>query len=1060
MKKNNLKILKTLLVLNPDSKLTIRFLLVTFFVLFSFLLTMAQGKITVTGKVVSSGNAEPISGASISEEGTKTTVVSNQKGEFTISVTKATAVLVISYVTHTTKRLPLTNTFKDLVISLDPQQISLEDVVVIGYGKTTKEGVVAAVTKTGFKELERAGGVTSLGAAMTGNLPGLITAQGSGTPGEEDPRFIIRGVSSLNGSDPLVLIDGVERSIANIDIASVESITVLKDASATAVFGSRGANGVILVTTKRGKAGKAAIRATVNTIMKSPSKLPVKLNSYDAFRFRNDIIEYELATAPEAWADYMPYAIMDKYRNSLNQAEAERYPNVDWIDALFKTHTWSQNANLNIQGGTRFVKYFSSVDFAHEGDIFKTYENNRGYDAGFGFNRINFRSNLDFQLTGSTIFKVNLAGTYGQRKSPWAGVNESSTWNSAYFASPAAFLPVYSDGSWGYYAPNASTYTNSAMALSRSGIQYRTNARIATDFILEQNLDMLINGLKFNGNISFDNTFIEVERGLNDADDVQRKWINPLTGEVQYRFANDNSTNFDFQSFDKWAATGGRIPTSGSDAPYRRIFYSLQLNYAKRIDKHHFTLMGLMNRNQTATGSELPRYREDWVFRTSYAYNNKYTIEYNGAYNGSEQFSSDKRFAFFSSGGLNWIVSKEKFMKNIRFLDLLKFRTSIGKTGDDNVGGRWLYLTDWQRGGNAVMGVLNEGAENSPYTWFRETRVGNPNVQWEEALKYNVGVDFEIFEGLISGKADMFWDHRTNILLQGGARAVPIYFGAAAPAVNQGEVKNKGFEIELHARKSLSPGMRVWADFIVTHAKNKVIEADDPALRPAYQKTAGYEVGTWRGKVSNGYYSTWDALYGSTMHNANDGAKLPGSVYIVDYNGDGVIDDNDNAPWGYGDWPLNSYNANLGLEWKDLSVFVQFYAVNNVNRDVAFNSLNNKNLTVYDEGTFWSPANQDPTQPLPRWSTVPASYFRGNFNRYDASYLRLKNAEIAYTFRNSKWSFVRRARFDNIRLYLNGNNLFTWTKMPDDREQNIGGASYQGAYPTMKRFNLGFNLFF
>jgi len=1041
---------------NPLLKISTQIVITLLLVVMGGSYAIAQNKITVTGKIQASGNNEPVSGASINEEGTQTIVVSNAKGEFSIAVSKANATLIVSHVTHATKKVSLTDTFKDLVITLDGNQTSLDDVVVIGYGKTTKEGNVAAVSQTGFKELERAGGVTSLGAAMTGNLPGLITAQGSGTPGEEDPRFIIRGVSSLNGSDPLVLVDGVERTIANLDIASVETVTVLKDASATAVFGSRGANGVILVTTKRGRAGKAAIRATLNTIMKVPSKLPQKMDSYDAFRIRNDVIEYELATAPEAWADYMPYAIMQKYRNPLNLEEAERYPNVDWVDALFKKHTWSSNANLNIQGGTRFVKYFSSVDFAHEGDIFKIYENNRGYTPGYGFNRINFRTNLDFQLTGTTVFKVNLAGTYGQRKSPWAGVNESSTWSAAYFASPAAFLPVYSDGSWGYYAPNEATYMNSAMALARSGIQYNTNARVATDFTLEQNLDMLIKGLKFNGTISFDNTFSEGGRGLNDADDVQRKWINPLTGMVQYRFANDNSTNFDFQSFDKWAATGG-----GTGGAYRRIFYNLQLNYAKRINKHNIALTGLMNRNQTATGSEIPSYREDWVFRTVYGFDNKYTVEYNGAYNGSERFAADKRFAFFSSGGLNWIISKEKFMENIQFIDLFKFRTSIGKTGADNVGGgRWAYLTEWQRGGNSVMGVINDNAEASPYAWFRETRVGNPNVQWEEALKYNVGVDFELFKGLISGKADLFWDHRTNILLQGGARAIPSYFGTAAPVVNQGEVKNKGYELELHIRKSLNPNLRVYSDFIITHAKNKVIEADDPLLRPSYQKTAGYEVGTWRGKVSNGYYSTWDALYGSTMHNTNDNAKLPGNVYIVDYNGDGVIDDFDNAPWGYSDWPLNSYNANFGLEWKDLSLFVQFYGVNNVNRDVAFNSLNNKNLTVYDEGTFWSPGNQSPTQPLPRWSTVPAGYFRGNFNRYDASYVRLKNAEIAYTFRNSHWSFVRKAKLDNVRLYLNGNNLITWTKMPDDREQNIGGASYQGAYPTMRRFNLGFNLFF
>ncbi|MGC4232835.1 MAG: SusC/RagA family TonB-linked outer membrane protein [Niabella sp.] len=1051
MKKNNSDWFKTIVVLN-FSNVPRRFI-VTACILFLSLFIQAQTPATVTGRVVNEKD-EPVVGASINQDGTNIYTTSGENGAFKIDVKDVKASLVVSSVGFVTKSVSLADGWVNITIKLAQNTQSMEDVVVIGYGKQKREGMVAAVSQTTVKELERTGGVTSLGAAMTGNLPGLITAQGSGTPGEEDPRFIIRGVSSLNGSDPLILVDGVERTIANLDISSVETVTVLKDASATAVFGSRGANGVILVTTKRGRTGKAAIRGTINTIMKRPSKLPGKLDAYDAFRIRNEVIEYELGTAPEAWADIMPEAIMLKYRNPASLEDAERYPNVDWIDALFKDHTWSQNASLNIQGGTRFVKYFSSADFAHEGDIFKTYDNRRGYTPGFGFNRINVRSNLDFQLTSSTVFKVNLAGTYGVRKSPWAGVNETSVWSAAYFASPAVFLPVYSDGSWGYYAPNEATYMNSAMALSRSGIQYNTNARIATDFTLEQNLDMLIKGLKFNGTLSFDNTFSEGGRGLQDADDVQRKWINPLTGAVQYRFANDNSTNFDFQSFDKWAATGG-----GTGGAYRRIFYSLQLNYAKQIKDHNFTLMGLMNRNQYATGSEIPHYREDWVFRTTYNYRNKYAVEYNGAYNGSEQFAPDKRFAFFSSGGLNWIISKEKFLENVKFLDVLKIRTSLGKTGNDNVG-RFLYITEWSRGGNAVMGTVNETAENSTYTWYRETRVGNPNVQWEEALKYNVGLDFELLKGFITGKFDFFWDHRTNILLQGGARAVPSYFGASAPVVNQGEVKNKGYELELHVRKNLNRHVRVWSDLIMTHAKNRVIEADDPALRPAYQKQAGYEVGTWRGKVSNGYYSTWDALYGSTVHNTNDNAKLPGNLYIVDYNGDGIIDDNDNAPWGYGDWPLNSYNANFGVDFKDLTLFVQFYAVNNVNRDVAFNSLNNKNLTVYDDGNFWSPTNQDPTQPMPRWATVPVGYYKGNFNRYDASYLRLKNAEIAYTFRNNKWGFVRKARLDNIRLYLNGNNLITWTKMPDDREQNIGGASYQGAYPTMKRFNLGANITF
>ncbi|MCF3107712.1 SusC/RagA family TonB-linked outer membrane protein [Niabella sp. CC-SYL272] len=1034
-----------------------RLLLLLCFGVFHILPGFAQTPVIVTGKVIGDQN-EPVGGASINEENTRNTVVTSANGRFRIVVSGNAAHLVISAVSHITKTIAVADSARDLLIQLSINQQSMEDVVVIGYGRQKREGMVAAISQTGARELERTGGVTSLGAALTGNLPGLITAQGSGTPGEEDPRFIIRGVSSLNGSDPLILVDGVERTISNLDISSVESVTVLKDASATAVFGSRGANGVILVTTKRGKVGKADIRATVNTIMKRPSRLPAKLDAYDAFRVRNAVIEYELPRAPEAWADIMPGAIMDKYRNPANAAEAERYPNVDWIGALFKDHTWSQNANLNIQGGTRFVKYFSSADYTREGDIFKVYENRRGYTPGFGFNRINVRSNLDFQITNSTVFKVNLAGTYGVRKSPYAGTDQPSVWSAAYFASPAAFLPVYSDGAWGYYAPNEATYQNSAMLLSKSGIQYLTTARITTDFTLEQNLDMLVKGLKFNGTLSFDNSFVERNRGLNDADDMQRKWINPLTGITEYRFANDNSTNFDFQSFDKWAASGGTV-----DGAYRRVFYSLQLNYTRQIARaHQITLMGLMNRNQYSTGSEIPHYREDWVFRTTYGFRNKYTVEYNGAYNGSEQFAPDKRFAFFSSGGLGWIVTKERFLKNLKFLDLLKLRASYGTTGNDNIGNsRFLYLTEWSRGGNAIMGINQEGAESSTYTWYRETRVGNPNVQWEEATKYNIGVDLELLKGFITGKFDLFWDHRTNILLQGGARAVPSYFGAlnGAPPVNLGEVKNKGYELELHIRKNLAPNLRAWSDLIMTHAQNKVIEADDPALRPAYQNQAGYEVGTWRGKVSNGYYNTWDALYGSALYNANDNYKLPGNLYLVDYNGDGIIDDNDNIPWGYGDWPLNSYNVNFGIDWKGLSLFIQFYAVNDVNRDVAFNSLNNKNLTVYDNGSYWSPSNQDPTQPMPRWSTTPAGYYRGNFNRYDASYIRLKNAEIAYTF-TSKWGFIKRTGFDNIRLYLNGNNLVTWTKMPDDREQNIGGASYQGAYPTMKRFNLGANITF
>jgi len=904
--------------------------------------------------------------------------------------------------------------------------------------------------------LERAGGVSNIGAALTGNVPGLITSQSTGLPGEEDPQIIIRGRSTWNNSNPLVLVDGVERPMTSVDIGSVETVTVLKDASATAVFGSRGANGVILITTKRGKTGKASIRGTVNTIMKVPSKLPGKLDSYDALRTRNEAIEYELALKPDAWNDYLPQAILNKYRNPANREEAERYPNVDWAKTLFKDYAMSHNANLNISGGTKFVKYFTSADFLHEGDLFKIYDNSRGYKPGFGFNRLNARTNLDFQLTPSTLFKVNLSGSYGVRKSPWGfSGNQYGAWIDAYTTAPDVFLPVYADGSWGYYAPNEGRAENSARSMAIGGVQYQTTTRITTDFSLDQNLDMFIKGLKFNGTVSMDNTFVESDRGINDLyNDTQRKWIDPETGAVVYKQAYDGVTNFDFQEGIKWAPAAGAV--TGNQ---RRLFYQLQLNYAKTLaGKHALTAMGLLNRNITANGSMIPSYREDWVFRTTYSFDNKYTIEYNGAYNGSEKFSPQYRFAFFSSGGVNWLVSRENFMKHLPFVDLFKLRASYGQTGFDDVTGRFLYLTEWAYGGQSRLGMSSEAAELSPYNWYRESTVGNPNVQWEQADKMNVGVDLELFKGLVKAKVDMFQDKRSRILLA-NRTSVPSYYGATPPVANLGRVHSKGYEVELHLNYQLSKALRLWSDLNMTHTYNKVIDADNPALLPDYQKSEGKQIGQAYSYVSQGYYNTWDELYGSTMNNTNDNQKLPGNYYIVDYNGDGVIDAQDNIPYGHSGWPQNTYNATFGIDWKGLSAFVQFYGVNNTTRQVVFNSLGSQSHVVYDEGSYWSKNNVNGDVPMPRWLSTPAGYYRGNQYMYDGSYLRLKNAEIAYTINTG---MVRKLGLESLRIYLNGNNLKVWSRMPDDRESNFAGTGWasQGAYPTLKRYNLGANITF
>ena len=1017
--------------------------------LFSFVTASAQKGITVRGTVLDS-NGETIIGASVVLKGNNSIgTISDIDGNFVLTVPNEKSTLIVSYVGMKPQEVKVVSKglFK-VVLEDDTKQ--LEEVVVVGYGQQKKASVVGAITQTTGKVLERAAGISDIGAALTGNLPGVITTQSSGMPGEEEPKITIRGTSSWNNSDPLVLVDGIERPMSSVDIASVQSISVLKDASATAVYGVKGANGVILVTTKRGTEGAAQINIAANATMKIPSKLPNKLDSYDALMARNMAIEHELSLYPDSWSYIKPQSIINKYRNPANLEEAERYPNVDWQDVLFKDYAMSYNANVNVSGGTRFVKYFASVDYVHEGDLFDVFDNGRDYNSGYGYDRINVRSNLDFQITKSTVFKVNVAGSNGYKKTPYNNSNYDSSadwsiaqqWAGAYNIAPDVFLPKYSDGSWGYY-PNISNVTNSAENVSLGGTMTTTTTQITTDFALEQDLSFITKGLSARAMVSWDNTFVEWKRGINDLyNDAQHKWINPDTGEVSYKKSYDNNTGFDFMQGVMWNTEGGEVKNW---ATQRNLNYQAQLNWARSFGKHNVTLMGLFSRQETATGSEIPHYREDWAFRTTYNWADRYFIEYNGAYNGSEKFSKENRFAFFNSGAIGWMVSEEpfmKFLKERRILDMLKIRASYGEIGDDNVKTRWLYMNQWAYGGTSSLDV-DRG--ESPYTWYRESAVGNSDVHWEKVKKLNFGIDYSFLDGLFAGSVEVFRDKRTDILVGGSDRAIPSYFGTTA-------VRTKGYELELRINKTFSNKMRVWANMSMTHAENKILEKDDAPLLAGYQKVAGYAIGQNKAYIDNGYLNSYDDVIGSPQHDTNNSQRLPGDYYIVDFNGDGVVDSKDQAPYGYSDTPQNTYNATLGFEWKGFSAFVQFYGVNNVTRVVQLTSFGSQMNTVYDQGSWWSEAGDAADVVTPRWLSKVSGYSNGTQYYYDGSYIRLKNAEIAYTFTDG---WVRKLGVKNLKIYLNGNNLWVWSKMPDDRESNFAGSGNQGAYPTVKRFNLG-----
>ena len=376
-------------VVKKNQKIPYLFLLM----LFCCLMASAQSGITVRGTVFDN-NGETVIGASVVLKGNNSIgTISDIDGNFMLTVPNENPTLIVSFVGMKTKEVKATS--KGLIkITLEDDSQQLEEVVVVGYGQQKKASVVGAITQTTGKVLERAAGVSDIGAALTGNLPGVVTTQGTGMPGEEEPKITIRGASSWNNNeDPLVLVDGIERPMSSVDISSVQSISVLKDASATAVYGVKGANGVILVTTKRGTEGSAKIDVGFNATLKSPSKLPNKYDSYDALMFRNTAIEHELALRPDSWEYIRPQSFIENYRNQTTIEQRERYPNVDWQKALFKDNTMSYNANINISGGTKFVKYFASADYVHEGDLFRTYDNGRGYNSGYGYDRINVRSN-------------------------------------------------------------------------------------------------------------------------------------------------------------------------------------------------------------------------------------------------------------------------------------------------------------------------------------------------------------------------------------------------------------------------------------------------------------------------------------------------------------------------------------------------------------------------------------------------------------------------------------------------------------------------------------------
>ncbi|MCF8379607.1 MAG: SusC/RagA family TonB-linked outer membrane protein [Bacteroidales bacterium] len=1046
--------------------------------LFSQNILAQERRQTIQGLVLDD-EKQPLIGVSVIIAGTTTGAITDVKGNFAINANPDDQ-LTFTYVGFTSQTVSVGNqTYLSIV--LQPDVLELEDVVVVGYGSQKKESVVGAIVQTSGDDIKRSTvGSSNLTNSLSGLLPGVVTLQRSGKPGEFNTEILIRAQNTWNSSSPLVLVDGVERELSEVNPNEIDKISVLKDASATAVFGVKGGNGVILVTTKRGKVGKPQLSFEAESTFGFLSRLPEIADSYDGITNRNYAIINELPVNNK-WGNYVPDQILEYYRTG---QYPQFYQDYDWQDRMLKDFAKSHRFNMDASGGTKFVKYFTSIGYQYEGSLANSEDVGQGYVPDFNYQRFNFRTNLDFNLTNTTVFSVQLGGYLGVQKQPPG----SQDIYIGFFEKPGDD-PIfqYDDGVYGAAIPSGNYMTTHPFVeMNFKGQNVDKRSQLNNDFILSQDLDMLTKGLSFRAKLSYDNSFYSSGPDIND-DEVLTKNVDPAfldagpDADIQdyttYIYPNTYrpEQNFDFYES---AVTQSTENVSGSDKDNirRQIYYQFSLDYGRTFGDHSLGALALMSRQETTRGSDFTRYREDWVGRFTYDYKKIYLFEANGAYNGSEKFAGKTqvengtanksyRFGFFPSMAAGLMISNMDFFKNnVPFMNTLKLRYSNGRVGVDEAPPPWQYISDWNLLDHTSEFGSPSGEVNSIYPWRREGLIANPDLHWEEVQKQNIAIEAGILNNLVSFTADYFWDHRYDIFMEADDRIIPFYYGATQPpSGNLGETKSQGYEIEVKLSKQFESGVHLFGGISYTHVTDEVLKREEPELLPDYRKDVGYAIGQPRPINNTGVIQNWDDLYTGVL-NYDDAYlrnTLPGDFRHLDYNADGIIDNNDGTPYGYPQRPQNTYSFRLGAKYKGLEAFVFFYGVFNITRNEGLYDLINESSLVYLErlNEAYSPElgvlDQATYHQLRYdWSKNTFGQYQGNGSYMDGAYTRLKNAEIAYSLSQKA---TQKMNVAGWRFFINGSNLLFWSKQRQDQE--VGRFERQ-TFPLGGSFQLGTRITF
>lgn len=1024
--------------------------------------TFAQNLLKVQGLVTDEQN-EPLIGVTVQIQNKSKGTVTDADGNYVLPGVPKGSTLVFTYVGYKPQQVKVMSSTHNIIMLADNKQ--LDELVVIGYGQQRKVTLTGSVSNVDGKELLKSP-AASLGNALSGKLPGMQSVQYSGVPGGDDPVIRIRGVGTFNSAEPLVLVDGVERGFSQIDPNEVQDISILKDASATAVFGVRGANGVILVTTRHGQVGKPRITLTASAGLQQISKFLEPASSYEY------ATAYNHAQTVEGVAEDGLKFSQEAIRHWKDMDMPTVYPSTNWFKYLMNDHAWQEQYNVNVTGGTERVRYFVSVGMLDQNGLFKTF--NQGKDANFKYRRYNFRTNLDIDFSRWNTLSIGIGGRIGRRNSIGNGEYNGQ---SGLFGvegllnngTPMSGYGLDSQGRRIISDPDlvGAVGSDGLGLIYQHGYTIQRENVVNLDLQYKLKLDFITKGLDFRIKGSYNSDYTQ-QKARTTGDGIKYK---ATIAEGEYE-ADGSPKIVYVRQGDTW-------PLGYSEARWggRNWYAESSLNYARKFGDHNVTALVLYNESKNyypgGIYNSIPRGYVGMVARATYDYQTKYLLDLNMGYNGSENFAKGKRFGFFPSASVGWIASSEKFWKPIsKIVTYLKIRGSIGKVGNDQGVGRFLYLPGtWQfydnNGGawwtNDRTG--NFGTANGTFMpGARESSNGNPDVTWETAVKQNYGFDARFLNDRLSLGIDLYWEDRKNILVSNETTVAGI--SALKPnSINYGRVKNHGYEITLR-----------WADKIgqvdysispaVAYSRNKVVEMAEVKKEFNHMYHRGHPVGQPFGYEFFEFYvpgkteEHYKAQYGTDMPDQQITLR-PGDCVFVDLTGDGKVDANDVHAIGYSDIPEYTGSVNATLNWKGLDFSMTWVGAAHVNRQLssfytpAFGTGNQSMLNKWVYDNSWTEDN--PNAILPRISLEKsAREHNGALSApwmVDASYIRLKNLEIGYSFH------IPGLKINSIRVYANGYNLLTFTSFKaNDPEAQAGYGSTR--YPMTRVYNFGMNINF